>query len=103
MTDALRGTGRTTRMMRIAKSIADEGIPVVVIVDNEMQARTIRQDFRCGRGWPSVLPRSHPHYDPRTNTVLGLFSHTVVLIDHFAKECMDSERRAANEKWGSKA
>jgi hypothetical protein len=103
MTDALRRTGRTTRMMNIAKSIAAEGLPVVVIVDNEMQARTIRKDFGCSLGWPAVLPRFHWSYDQSTNTVRGLSRHTVVLIDHFAKECMDAERRAAKEKWGAKA
>ena len=90
--DPNRCTGRTTRMFAIAKSLVAEGYRVFVIADNENHARRMREEFNCRFGWPAVLSRHQWCYDEATNTVLGAGCDAVVLLDHFAKECIAADR-----------
>lgn len=99
--DQKRCTGRTTRMMEAAKFLVADGFPVYIIAADANHARIIKEQFRCEFGWPAVLPRSHWSYDERHNMVIGAAHNSVVLVDHYAADCVAADRRAMRGRRGS--
>lgn len=82
--EALRCTGRTTRMLAKAKQLADEGKSVYVAFANEAQAGIAKRqaaDDRIRFG----TTRS-PLFDWDTMRHRGFSAEQVVLVDHYAIE-----------------
>ncbi len=85
--DQLRGTGRTTRMIKEAKRLADEGRSVYIIVDSKSQ----QQDFRSligddHRGIHVEVPTGLNNFDWESLRLRGAHPNCVVLVDHYVIE-----------------
>jgi hypothetical protein len=88
MSDKLRQTGRTTRMMQEAKRIAEAGRAVYVMAANEQHRRTLLSEFpdAGSLGIKVETPDSLPNFDWRRLHSPGAHPNCVFLVDHFAIE-----------------
>ena len=88
MSDKLRQTGRTTRLLEEAKHLAMAGRAVYVMAANEQHRRTLLAEFpdAARLGIKVETPDSLPNFDWRRLHSLGAHPNCVFLVDHFAIE-----------------
>ena len=81
--DALRATGRTTRLIEEAKRLQEQGKPVVVVVATAHQVNEIK--IKTGDTIP-VLHTQSAEWDWNEMRQYGRSLETEYLIDHYAIE-----------------
>lgn len=79
-----RQSGRTTRMLKHARALAEEGRQVYVVADNEDHARDFRR--RVGKGVKIETPKSLGNLVWEDMRLLGAHPNCVLLVDHYAIE-----------------
>jgi len=88
MDDALRQTGRTTRMLEEAKALSTQGRAVYVVAANQHHAKQLACSL--GKEWNGQIKieteGSLGNLDWETLTLRGAHPNCVVLIDHYAIE-----------------
>lgn len=90
--EKLRSTGRTTRMLKEAKRLADEGRAVYVVTRNQDQARRLIFDFARANGVQpadvgvKIESARAVDLDWTTMRARGAHPNCAFLVDHFAIE-----------------
>ena len=88
-TSSLRGTGRTTRMLAEAKTLARSGRAVYIIAANRQHAILLERALgneRIELGIKVEPPSSPGNFDWESMRLRGAHPNCVVLADHYAIE-----------------
>lgn len=92
---AIRGTGRTTRTLALAKKLRSEGKEVFVIAADSDVPR-IRRLIRDP--YIKVIPHSRTDIDWENKRVIGYRHEASFLFDHFAIETHHNDERARQNR-----
>ena len=77
-----RKTGRTTRMLKHAQELSDQGRAIYIIADNYQRVRMIKRKIGLDYGIKVETVESAGNFDWQTLSLRGVNPNVVVLIDH---------------------